>query len=84
MIRKEIDKMYVRELREEVRIMRQVNDGLIGMIDQRDAEIERLKSIDRAARDFIFERAKAEREEFAREALEETIASRRLKEKFKA
>lgn len=76
---KEPDKMYVCELRYEVRIMRQVNDGLVETIKQRDAEIERLKAIDKALYDYKGEIAKAEYRQFQQEGADELIASRRRK-----
>ena len=68
--------MWLHELKDEIHILRAVNDGLTKTIDKKDEEIERLKAIDRALYDYKGEIAKAEYEQFQLEGFEEVVASR--------
>jgi hypothetical protein len=72
------------QLIEDNRILQVIREKQAVIINTQMDEIDRLKSIDKAVRDFIFERSQAERDEFAEEGFEEVVASRPLKEKFKA
>jgi hypothetical protein len=72
------------QLEDENRILRSLREKQAIIINNQLDEIDRLKSIDAAVRDFIFERDQHTRDLFAEEGFEEVVASRPLKEKFKA
>lgn len=83
--------MNIFRLAKENRILRDLRDKQAVIINTQldeihsnQDEIDRLRSIDRALSDFIFERNSKERDEFAREGFEEVVASRPLKRKFEA
>ncbi len=71
-------------LAEENRILRDLREKQAHIINTQLDEIERLKSVDRAFHDYIFERTQHERDEAAREGFDEVVASRPLARKFKA
>ncbi len=85
------DKMSERELRGEVKTLRDENYILRGlreaqstMVSNLRDEVERLKGLDEALRDFNFEIFNAARDELEREGFEDVVASRPLGRKFKA
>ena len=83
--------MNIFKLAKENRILRDLKDRQAIIINTQldeilsnQNEIDRLRSIDRALQEFIWERNSKERDEFAQEGFEEVVAARPLKEKFKA
>lgn len=84
MCEKNPDKMSDRELRGEVKILRKLRESLSEMVSNLRDEVERLKGLDDALRDFNYSIFNAARDELEREGFEDVIASRPLGRKFKA
>lgn len=84
MIEKNPDKMSEREMRGEIKILRKLREAQATMVSNLRGEIEKMKEIDDALRDFNYEKAKKLFEDFAREGFDEVVASRPLKRKFTA
>jgi len=61
---------------QDVEFLTRLRDGQAAVNSDLRKENERLKKIDNALRDFNFEKATKQREDFAREALEEVRAAR--------